>query len=139
GSDVEPTNLVNFPPFATIGVYWTDLFKSGSEPMIEWKIVNDQLIIEWYHVTTFTNRTTQMTFQAVLDLNTGSQSGDVRLNYQDVTGTGDVGELLGVPVGLKDTGTGASTLRTLVEDGSVFSPTGDPRVQTGKALLLHFV
>jgi hypothetical protein len=136
GTDAAPSNLVNFPPFATLAVYWTDLLKTGSEPMIEWKIVNDQLIIEWYNVTTF-DGSPQMTFQVVLDLNTGGQSGDILLNYQSVTGTGDGPENLGVTVGVKDAGTGAGVPRTLIEDGTVFSSTGDPRVQTGKAIRLH--
>src|SRR5262249_16336444 len=36
GNDAAPTDLLNFPAFPTIAVYWTDLFKSGSEPMIVW-------------------------------------------------------------------------------------------------------
>src|SRR5262249_20456605 len=63
GPAAAPSTRVISPPFATLAVYWTDLFKSGSEPMIEWKVVNNQLIIEWYKVTTF-DGSPQMTFQA---------------------------------------------------------------------------
>lgn len=136
GTDFRATDLRFFPPFATIAVYWTDLFKSGNEPMIVWKVVGSQLIIEWYRVTTF-DGSPLMTFQAVLDLNTGAQSGDILLNYANVTGTGDGPENIGVTVGVKDVGTGNDVLRTLVEDGTTFSPTGDPRVQTGRAVRFH--
>jgi hypothetical protein len=133
GTDFAPTNLVNFPPFATIGVYWTDLFKSGNEPMIVWRINGNQLIIEWYRVTTF-DPSPVMTFEALLTLNTGASPGDIICNYTSVTGTGDGPEGLGVTVGIKDVGTGSAVSPTLIEDGTFFSSTGDPRVQTGRAV-----
>jgi hypothetical protein len=136
-TDGTPTDMRTFPIFPTIAVYWTDLFKSGTEPMIVWKIVNNQLIIEWYRVTTFDPPFIPMTFQAVLDLNTGGQIGDILLNYQSVTGIGDQPERLGVTVGVKDAGTGNAIFRTLVEDGTTFNPFGDPRVQSGKAVRFH--
>jgi hypothetical protein len=134
-----PQNLRNGPAQAAIAAYWTDLIKSGSEPMIVWKIIGDQLIIEWYNVTAYPfGSTPTMTFQAVLQLNTGTQSGDILLNYQNVTGSGAQSENLGVTVGIKDVGTGSSILNTVIEDGSTgFSSTGDPRVRTGKAIRFH--
>jgi hypothetical protein len=136
GSDFRATNLVNFPAFPTIAPYWTDLFKSGTEPMIVWRIDGNQLIVEWYRVSTFDDRSLHMTFEAILNLNTGASPGNIVFNYSNVTGTGDGPENIGVTVGVKDAGTGSDVGRTLVEDGTTFSSTGDPRVQTGKALLL---
>jgi hypothetical protein len=139
-SAIEPAGDSRFnPSLPYIAPYWTDLFKSGNEPMIVWKIVGNQLIIEWYRVTTF-DGSPLMTFQTVLNLNTGAASGDILFNYQNVTGTGDGPEDIGVTVGVKAAGTGPTTLTTLLEDGSKgFSATGDSRVQTGKAVRLHFV
>jgi hypothetical protein len=121
------------PALAYIAVYWTDLFKSGDEPMIVWRIDGNQLIIEWYRVTIF-DGSPPMTFQAILQLNTGGAPGDIVFNYSSVTGTGDEPEDVGVTVGVKDAGTASDVARTLVEDGTHFSSTGDPRVQTGRAL-----
>jgi hypothetical protein len=136
-SSFRPTNLAGSPAQAAIAPYWTDLFKDGTEPMILWRVNGNQLIIEWYKVSTFDDRSLHMTFQAILDLNTGGNSGDIVFNYSNVTGTGDQPENLGVTVGVKDAGTSAAVARTLVEDGTIFSSTGDPRIQTGKALRLH--
>jgi hypothetical protein len=121
------------PSLAYIAVYWTDLFKSGTEPMIVWRIDGNQLIIEWYRVTIF-DGSPAMTFQAILQLNTGAAAGDIVLNYSSVTGTGDQPEDVGVTVGVKDAGTASDVARLLVEDGTHFSSTGSPLVQTGKAV-----
>jgi hypothetical protein len=137
-ASVFATSLAGSPAQAAIAVYWTDLFKSGTEPMIVWRIDGNQLIIEWYRVTTFSDRTMmnppRMTFQAILQLNTGGAPGDIVLNYSSVTGTGDGPENIGVTVGVKDAGTASDIARTLVEDGTRFSSTGSPLVQSGKAV-----
>jgi hypothetical protein len=136
-SSFRPTNLAGSPSQASIAPYWTDLIKTGTEPMIVWRIDGNQLTIEWYHVDLFDSRGLNMTFQTILTLNTGGQSGDILFNYSNVTGTGDQPEGLGVTVGIKDAGTAADVARTLVEDGTFFSSTGDPRVQRGHALRFH--
>jgi methionine-rich copper-binding protein CopC len=136
-SAFHATNLAGNPSQAAIAPYWTDLFKSGSEPMIVWRTNGDQLIIEWYHVGTFDDHSLSMTFQAILQLNTGNHPGDIVFNYSNVTGTGDGPENIGVTVGVKDAGTAGDVLRTLMEDGTTFSSTGDPRVQTGHAVRFH--
>src|SRR5262249_14036942 len=74
GSDTtayQATSLAGSPAQAAIAVYWTDLYKAGSEPMIVWRIDGDQLIIEWYRVALYDDRSVSMTFQAILQLNTG--------------------------------------------------------------------
>jgi hypothetical protein len=102
--------------------------------MVLWRIDGDQLIIEWYRVSTFDDHSLQMTFQAILQLNTAGSPGDIVLNYVNVTGSGDQPEDVGVTVGLKAAGMAADVARFLVEDGSHFSATGDPRVQSGHAI-----
>jgi hypothetical protein len=135
-SDYHATNLRGSPPQAAIAVYWTDLIKTGTEPMIVWRIDGNQLIVEWYRVSLYDDRTVRMTFEAIMDLNTGGRPGNIVLNYSSVTGTGDGPEDNGVTVGVKDAGTATDVSRTLVEDGTHFSSTGDPRVQSGRALLI---
>jgi hypothetical protein len=121
------------PALAYIAVYWTDLIKTGTEPMIVWRIDSDLLTIEWYHVQPYPSGTS-MTFQAILQLNTGGTPGDIVLNYSSVTGLGSSSSDAGVTVGIKDVGTASDVARLLVEIGTHFSSTGDPRVQTGRAL-----
>jgi hypothetical protein len=137
---IEPSTLDSRynPALAFIAPYWTDLYKDGNEPMIVWRIDGDQLTIEWYRVTTFTDGTTmtnppRMTFQVILNLNTGVASGDIVYNYVSVTGRGDLGEGIGVTAGVKNAGTGAGVGSTYVE---FISTAGDPRVQSGKAVRL---
>jgi methionine-rich copper-binding protein CopC len=136
-SAFHPTNLAGNPSQASIAPYWTDLIKTGIEPMIVWRIDGNQLTIEWYHVSLFDDRTLSMTFQTVLTLNTGGQSGDIVFNYSNVNGLGDQPEGLGVTVGVKDAGTAGDVSRTLLLDGTNFSSTPDPRVVSGHALRFH--
>jgi hypothetical protein len=138
-ADFVPGDLVTNPPLPAIAVYWTDQIKRGTEPMIVWRINGNQLIVEWYRSLIF-DGSPPMTYQAVLQLNTGSQYGDILLNYASVTGTGDEGEDLGVTVGVKSDGVSDGALFTVIEDGSVgFDPNGDPRVQTGRAILFRML
>jgi hypothetical protein len=138
-SSFHPTALTGAsgPAQASIAPYWTDLIKTGTEPMIVWRIDDNQLIIEWYHVALFDDRSLSMTFQAILQLNTGGQPGDIVFNYSNVNGLGDQPEGLGVTVGVKDAGSAGDVARTLLLDGTTFSSTADPRVQTGHALRFH--
>ncbi|MFM8220851.1 MAG: hypothetical protein ACKOJF_18215, partial [Planctomycetaceae bacterium] len=46
--------------------------------------VFDQLIVEWSDVSSYANPNATGTFQAVLQLNTGSVDGTITLNYLDV-------------------------------------------------------
>jgi methionine-rich copper-binding protein CopC len=135
-SAYHATNLAGSPSQAAIAVYWTDLIKTGTEPMIVWRINGNQLIVEWYRVSIFDDSSLHMTFEAILSLNTGGSPGNIVLNYSNVSGTGDGPEDNGVTVGVKDAGTASTVGRTVVEDGTHFSSTGDPRVQTDKAVLL---
>jgi hypothetical protein len=136
-SDYHPTNLVTGPSQAAIAVYWTDLIKTGTEPMIVYQISNNQLTIEWYNVTTYpSGSSAAMTFEAVLDLNTAGATGDILLNYDSVTGVGADDVSGGITVGVKAAGTGATVANTVVQDGSTGGH-GDPRIVSGHAILVH--
>jgi hypothetical protein len=136
-SSYTPTNLVSGPSQAALAVYWTDLYYSStSQPMIVYQFNGDQLIIEWHNVTTYpSGSSANMTFQAILNLNTGSQPGDIVLNYLSVTGQGASDDNFGVTVGVKGAGTGSTILHTVVEDGSS-GLSSNPDVQTGHAIRL---
>ncbi len=136
-SSFRPTNLAGNPSQASIAPYWTDLIKTGTEPMIVYRTDGNQLTIEFYHVSLFDDRSLSMTFQTILTLNTGGQPGDIVFNYSNVNGLGDGPEGLGVTVGVKDAGSAGDVLRTLLLDGTNFSSTPDPRVVTGRALRFH--
>jgi hypothetical protein len=132
-----PTNLTTGPAQAAIAAYWTDLIKTGTEPMIVWQINNNKLYVEWYNVTNYPAGTPPaMTFLAILDLNTGAAApGDIVLNYNSVTGVGASDVSGGITVGVKDAGTGAAVTHTTVQDGSGGGH-GSPLIQTGHAILI---
>ena len=132
-SAYTPTNLTTSPTQAAIAAYWTDLIKTGSEPMIVYQISGNQLIIEWYNVSNYPDGSSApMTFQAVLQLNTGTAAGDIVFNYNSVTGVGASDVNSGITVGVKDVGAAG---HTVVQDGSTGGH-GDPRIQTGHSVRL---
>jgi VCBS repeat-containing protein len=83
------TYTLNMP---AIAVYWDDLVTlNNTNDQILYKLqdntgdgVPDQLIVEWYKNTYYTGAG-DITFQAVLDLNTGATPGNITVNYQDLT------------------------------------------------------
>jgi large repetitive protein len=83
------TYTLNMP---AIAVYWDDLVtRNNANDQILYKLqdnngdgVPDQLIVEWYKNTYYTGAG-DITFQAVLDLNTGATPGNITVNYQDLT------------------------------------------------------
>jgi len=91
-SEYQNGNLSGTLTVPAIAVYWDDLVtnRSASDAVLSKRIddngdgVFDQLIIEWSEVSTFANPTATGTFQAVLQLNTGSVDGTITLNYLDV-------------------------------------------------------
>src|SRR5204863_7678239 len=66
---------------------------------------SDRLIIEWNDVSGFNGGTNGITFQAILQLNTGSLPGSIVLNYVDMDAANAVYNNGGsASVGIKDTG-----------------------------------
>ena len=51
-----------------------------------------------------------------------------------MTGLGSQSSGVGVTVGIKDAGIASDVFRILLEDGTNYTTTGDPRIQTGKAI-----
>lgn len=138
------TNLTATPLEAAIAPLWSDWIKAATDsggPMILYKFQDvsgggRRLIIEWNQIHHFPTTPRQITFQAILTLNTGGTPGDIYFNYLDIdTGASDPNrEGLTSAVGIKDAGpqdpnTGS---RTLVSFNAA-----NPLVGTRKEIRLH--
>jgi hypothetical protein len=120
------TNLTNSPTQAAIAPLWNDWIKTTGTPMLLGKFdafddngVPHQLILEWNQVTHF-GYTGALTFQVVLTLNTGTDPGDIVVDYSNLQ-SGDIwAEGNASTVGIKDAGT--QGLRRLLLNFSARSP-----------------
>ena len=91
--------------------------------------INDRLIIEWNNVQGATTSPSAVTFQAILQLNTGANPGTITFNYPDLDAGNTRTNGGSATVGIKDTGT-QGTRRLLVS----FNNANSPYVATGKAI-----
>src|SRR5207253_2126286 len=73
-----------------IAVLWDDWIRGSGTPQELYKTfddnaddVMDRLVVEWNQIYHYNGSTNGMTFQAVLQLNSGSPPGDIFLNYPD--------------------------------------------------------
>src|SRR5262249_18849571 len=119
---------------AAIAPFWDDLHTGTGNGSVLAKLVdmdgdgvNEFLIIEWSQVRTFddTDNSHNVTFQTILQLNTGSAAGDFYLNYPDSTfGNGhDTGA--SATIGIKDaTSPGPADTQQLSLNAS-YSPIAD--------------
>src|SRR5262249_57614602 len=81
----------------------------------------DRLIIEWNNVQAVPSSPSPVTFQAILQLNTGTKPGEFTFNYPDLD-SGDARSNGGsATVGIKDSGTPGAR-RLLVSFNSATSP-----------------
>jgi hypothetical protein len=96
------------------------------------KMEPDRLIIEWSNIRSFNIGLSGVTFQAILELNTGSRPADIIFNYVDLD-TGDFQtDGANATVGIMDTGnTGPNPL--LVSFNAL-----SPYVGDAKAILISF-
>ena len=73
--------------------------------------INDRLIIEWNNLQGKPTSPSPLTFQAILQLNTGTTPGAITFNYLDLDAGNAVSDGASATVGIKDTGTqGAAVL-----------------------------
>jgi hypothetical protein len=126
------SNLTSSPLQAAIAPLWSDWIKLSGTPMLLGKFDGDHLILEWNDVKHFISPNVQsprgVTFQVVLTLNTGSDPGDVVLNYPNLD-TGDRNaEGATATVGIKAAGNQGAN-RLLVSFNGL-----SPFVQSGQAL-----
>jgi hypothetical protein len=132
------TNLTTDVPQAAIAPLWDDWITShNTEPddliLYQFQDLNgdgtpDQLVIEWNNIRHISvGGTNGATFQAILQLNTGSAHGNITLNYPDLdVGNADFDNGASATVGIKD----ASTNRLLI----AFNEASNSYVGTGTAI-----
>jgi Ca2+-binding RTX toxin-like protein len=140
-------DLTSSPSQAVIALFWDDLVTVNSgtgnlDDLVLYQFVDinadstpDQLIIEWNNVHFIgSGGTDGITFQAILQLNTGSVNGDIIFNYVDLTeGTDSRNNGASATVGIKAAGSQTTTSdnRTLVSFNTL-----NPLVAGGNAILL---
>jgi hypothetical protein len=135
-TDYSNTDLTTSPANQLIAPLWDDLFVTGSGDLINYMITGDnRLIINWRGVHFYAGQTADsITFEAVLQLNTGATAGTMTFNYVDLDSAGTAGTGgTSATVGIKNAGTTPATADPLVAafngGGSNFNLVG-----TGKAV-----
>jgi hypothetical protein len=100
-------DLKSSPTQAAISPFWDDYIKSLANanltgPMVLSKIdtANNCLIIEWNHVNDMTTSPIPVTFETIIQLNTGSTPGNITFNFLQL----DVGKGISASVGIKAAG-----------------------------------
>lgn len=115
---------------AAIAVLWDDLtthVDAADVVLYQLDATNHRLIIEWSQVQHYPS-SDAMTFQAILELNSGASPGDIVFNYPDLLAGGGLNNGASATVGIKAAGVQGSE-RLLVSSGGV-----SPFVQTGRAI-----
>jgi len=92
--DYRNTDLTANPLQPFVAVYWTDLIKSSGTDMVLGKFVDttgsgtpNELVIEWNQVYRY-GTSTPFTFEAVLQLNTGTNTSAITFDYAStITGS----------------------------------------------------
>lgn len=100
---------------ASIAVLWDDWINSSGNPQVVGKYfddnsdtIDDRLVIQWNRQVHVNGSTNQVTFQAVLQLNTGATQGKIVANYSDIdTGDGNANGQ-SASIGIKPAGSGAA-------------------------------
>ena len=139
----ENGNLAASPSAPTIAALWEDLvtYDQTADDRVLYRFDDlggapgpDRLVVEWselYHYDLAAPST--VTFQAILQLNTGTQPGEIVFNYRDLDfGTPAYDNGAGATVGIKDGGNqgAAGARRLLVTQDSA----AHPFVATGRAM-----
>ncbi len=137
-SSATNTDLTSGPSQRSIAPMWDDWINVSGQTMILGKyedtdgdLANDRLIIEWNNVQGATTSPSPVTFQAILQLNTGTTLGDIIFNYPDLDSGNFRSDGGSATVGIKDIGTqGARRLLVSLNNSS------SPYVGSGRAIRL---
>ncbi|MFN0055447.1 MAG: S8 family serine peptidase, partial [Planctomycetales bacterium] len=134
------TNLTSSPSQAAIAPFWDDLRtdQSGNDRVLArfddltGDSVPDRLVIEWSDVGHGPTSPSTATFQAILQLNTGTVDGNIIFNYVDLD-FGDVSMNNGrsASIGIKAAGAQGVDRLIVARDSAVH-----PLIGSGKAILL---
>jgi hypothetical protein len=139
GTTTSSTNgdLTSTPTQAAIAVLWDNWSTSTNGPAgstdsaVLYRLDGNRLIIEWSDVPFSGSTLGAVTFQAILQLNTGSVPGRIIANYVDLdAGNTTVTNGAGATTGIKASGT-QGTRRMLVSQNTATHPW----VGSGKAIL----
>ncbi len=136
-SSAQNTDLSWNPTARTISPLWDDWISTNGNAMILAKVDDtngdgaaDRLILEWNKVQGYASSPSTVTFQAILQLNTGSTPGEITFNYPDID-SGDYRSNGGsATVGLKDGSSYYGTRRLLVS----YNNAASPYVRSGQAI-----
>lgn len=129
------SDLTSSPSQAALAVLWddwrTDQTASGAtDSAVLYKLEPDRLIIEWSDVVNRSSAGGAVTFQAILQLNTGSTPGTILFNYPDLTlSSSTYNQGASSSVGIKNSGTQGSQRLLVSQDRA-----DHPLVGTGKAI-----
>ncbi len=113
------SDLTSGPAQRAIAVLWDDLINGAASPSVVRRFEDtngdgtiDRLVIEWNQVYAYGSTSGNgMTFQAILQLNTGGTAGAITLNYVDLATGDSYANGSGATVGIKDANTqGANRL-----------------------------
>ena len=129
------TNLTSSPSQRAIAPLWDDWLNTTGNAILLAKYedltgdgVNDRLILEWNNVQGSTSSPSPVTFQTILELNTGARAGAITFNYVDLDSGNARSDGASSTVGIKDTGT-QGTRRLLISQNAV-----NPNIASGKAI-----
>jgi hypothetical protein len=130
-SSYSNTDLTSFPNQRSIAPLWDDwvTYQDASDQVLA-KVEAGRLIVEWSNVRGYSSSPSAVTFQAILELNTGSSPGDIIFNYVDLNSGDFRTNGANATVGIKDVGPQGPN-RLLVSYNST-----SPYVGDGKAILI---
>jgi len=111
-------DLTTLPPEAAIAVLWSTWVQFMGTHAVEGKIDQDRLILQWNDVPHFLPTSPRgVTFQAILQLNTGTEDGDITLNFVNLDTGDENAQGATATVGIKAAGTqGANRLLTSINN-----------------------
>ncbi|BAY61023.1 putative outer membrane adhesin [Calothrix brevissima NIES-22] len=122
---------------AAIAVFWDDLSTQGTTAnQVLYRIQDNQLIVEWKEVfIRGSGSGNPITFQAILQLNTGLARGNITFNYVDLdAGNVSYNNGASATVGIKNaTGSIGSPVLVSLNNGS------NPNVRSGQAITIFEV
>jgi hypothetical protein len=127
-------DLTGNPSQAAISPLWTDWLKTSGTPMLVGRFISnpDILILQWDQILHFLGNT-PVTFQAILQLDTGSTPGNILFNYISINTNDKNSNGATATVGIKDAGNQGPN-RNLVSYDST-----NPLVGNGEAIQFTWI
>ncbi|MCS7034832.1 MAG: M36 family metallopeptidase, partial [Phycisphaerae bacterium] len=132
-------DLTTSPTQAAIAPFWDNLtaavnISGATDSALLYRIDGNWLIIEWSDmVSGVTPQVGTVTFQAILELNTGSTPGRIIFNYPDLDSGDGIDRGIGATTGIKQSGTQTTAGNRLLIN---LNSNEMPWVQSGKAIVV---